>query len=51
MLRTTIFALFASAIIGAAAVVPVDVWIAGCPPPPISLLRGLLTLLGPDGTT
>ena len=29
---------------GAASVVPVDVWIAGCPPAPIDLLRGLLRL-------
>jgi NADH:ubiquinone oxidoreductase subunit B-like Fe-S oxidoreductase len=33
---------------GAATVVPVDVWVAGCPPTPISLLRGLLTLLRRD---
>jgi Ni,Fe-hydrogenase III small subunit len=30
---------------GAAAVVPVDLWIAGCPPAPPDLLKGLLTLL------
>jgi Ni,Fe-hydrogenase III small subunit len=30
---------------GAASVVPVDLWIAGCPPAPIDLLKGLLTLL------
>ena len=30
---------------GVAAVVPVDVWIAGCPPTPVALLGGLLTLL------
>jgi Ni,Fe-hydrogenase III small subunit len=30
---------------GAAAVVPVDVRIAGCPPSPTALLRGLLSLL------
>lgn len=29
---------------GADAVLKVDVWIAGCPPTPLSLLRGLLTL-------
>ncbi len=29
---------------GAAAAVPVDLWIAGCPPTPLDLLRGLLTL-------
>ena len=31
---------------GAAAVVPVNVRIAGCPPPPLDLLRGLLALMG-----
>ncbi len=38
---------------GAAAVVPVDLWIAGCPPTPSALLHGLLTLLRrppPGGT-
>ena len=30
---------------GAAAIVPVDLWIAGCPPTPLDLLKGLLTLL------
>ena len=30
---------------GVAAVLPVDLWIAGCPPPPLDLLKGLLTLL------
>ncbi len=30
---------------GANAVVPVDLWIAGCPPTPVALLQGLLTLL------
>src|SRR5512135_1855856 len=30
---------------GAAAVLPVDLWIAGCPPTPLALLSGLLTLL------
>jgi len=30
---------------GAASVVPVDLWIAGCPAAPIDLLKGLLTLL------
>ena len=29
---------------GAASVVPVDVWIAGCPPTPLALLSGLLAL-------
>jgi NADH:ubiquinone oxidoreductase subunit B-like Fe-S oxidoreductase len=33
---------------GAATVVPVDVWVAGCQPTPISLLRGLPTLLRRD---
>ena len=31
---------------GAAAVLPVNVRIAGCPPPPLDLLRGLLVLMG-----
>jgi Ni,Fe-hydrogenase III small subunit len=30
---------------GVSAVVPVDIHIAGCPPPPLEILRGLLTLL------
>jgi Ni,Fe-hydrogenase III small subunit len=30
---------------GVAAVLPVDLWIAGCPPTPLALLSGLLTLL------
>ena len=30
---------------GVAAVVPVDLHIAGCPPPPLEILRGLLALL------
>jgi len=33
---------------GVAEVVPVDLYIRGCPPPPIELLRGLLTLFGKD---
>ncbi|HVC15823.1 MAG TPA: NADH-quinone oxidoreductase subunit NuoB [Rhodanobacter sp.] len=32
---------------GVAAVLPVDVWIAGCPPTPLDLLKGLLTLFKP----
>ena len=32
---------------GVAAVLPVDLWIAGCPPTPRDLLKGLLTLLSP----
>ena len=32
---------------GVGAVLPVDVVIAGCPPTPLDLLRGLLTLLRP----
>ena len=32
---------------GVSDVVPVDLHIAGCPPPPIEILRGLLTLLEP----
>ena len=31
---------------GASAVVPVDLYVAGCPPPPITILDGLLRLLG-----
>jgi Ni,Fe-hydrogenase III small subunit len=31
---------------GAKSVVPVDLFIAGCPPPPITILDGLLRLLG-----
>ncbi|MBZ0228990.1 MAG: NADH-quinone oxidoreductase subunit NuoB [Bauldia sp.] len=34
---------------GVSAVVPVDVHIRGCPPTPVALLRGLLTLLEPPG--
>jgi Ni,Fe-hydrogenase III small subunit len=30
---------------GVAAVLSVHLWIAGCPPPPLDLLKGLLTLL------
>ena len=30
---------------GVSAVVPVDLHIAGCPPPPLEILRGLLALL------
>ncbi len=30
---------------GVAAVVPVDLYIEGCPPTPVSLLKGLLTLM------
>ncbi|MCC6983631.1 MAG: NADH-quinone oxidoreductase subunit NuoB [Bauldia sp.] len=32
---------------GVSKVVPVDLHIAGCPPPPIEILRGLLALLQP----
>jgi len=28
--------------------VPVDLHIAGCPPPPVQLLKGLLALLSDD---
>jgi Ni,Fe-hydrogenase III small subunit len=41
------FAGSAACIGGAAAVLPVDLWIAGCPPTPLTILRGLLTLLAP----
>ena len=34
---------------GVGAVLPVDVTIAGCPPTPLDLLRGLLTLFAPHG--
>jgi Ni,Fe-hydrogenase III small subunit len=30
---------------GVSAVVPVDLHIPGCPPPPLEILRGLLALL------
>jgi Ni,Fe-hydrogenase III small subunit/formate hydrogenlyase subunit 6/NADH:ubiquinone oxidoreductase subunit I len=40
------FALNPEVMGGAAAVVPVDLYIAGCPPHPITLLDGLLRLLG-----
>ena len=33
---------------GVAAVVPVDLHIAGCPPPPAQILRGLLALLSDE---
>jgi Ni,Fe-hydrogenase III small subunit len=33
---------------GVAEVVPVDLYIRGCPPPPIELLRGLLALFSTD---
>jgi len=33
---------------GVASVVPVDLHIAGCPPPPVQLLKGLLALLSDD---
>jgi Ni,Fe-hydrogenase III small subunit len=32
---------------GVSAVVPVDLHIAGCPPPPLAILKGLLALLAP----
>ena len=34
---------------GVATVLPVDLHIAGCPPTPAALLKGLLTLLAPPG--
>jgi Ni,Fe-hydrogenase III small subunit/NAD-dependent dihydropyrimidine dehydrogenase PreA subunit len=40
------FALHPEVMGGAAAVVPVDLYIAGCPPHPVTLLDGLLRLLG-----
>src|SRR5713101_6895379 len=33
---------------GVASVVPVDLHIAGCPPPPVQLLKGLLALLSDE---
>ncbi|MFN5713437.1 MAG: hydrogenase, partial [Bradyrhizobium sp.] len=30
---------------GVSAIVPVDLHIPGCPPPPMTILRGLLSLL------
>jgi len=39
------FAASSQCVGGVAAVVPVDLWIAGCPPTPVALLGGLLTLL------
>jgi Ni,Fe-hydrogenase III small subunit len=36
---------------GVAAVVPVDLHIKGCPPPPMAILKGLLALLEPIATT
>jgi Ni,Fe-hydrogenase III small subunit len=35
---------------GVSAVVPVDLHIPGCPPPPLEILRGLLTLLQATAT-
>jgi Ni,Fe-hydrogenase III small subunit len=35
---------------GVSAVVPVDLHIAGCPPPPLEILRGLLALLEATAT-
>jgi Ni,Fe-hydrogenase III small subunit len=40
-----VFAASADCLGGAASTVPVDLWIAGCPPAPVDLLKGLLTLL------
>jgi len=40
-----VFAASHSCLNGVHAVVPVDLWIAGCPPTPLDLLKGLLTLL------
>jgi len=31
---------------GAGAVVPVDLWVPGCPPHPLTMLDGMLRLLG-----
>src|SRR5262245_11214455 len=41
-----IFAGSAAVVGGVSKVVPVDLHIAGCPPSPVSLLKGLLALLG-----
>ena len=40
-----VFATSYACLQGVSDVVPVDLFIAGCPPPPIELLKGLLTLL------
>ena len=42
-----LFAASRACVGGVDAVVPVDVYIDGCPPPPTDLLRGLLRLLRP----
>jgi Ni,Fe-hydrogenase III small subunit len=42
-----VFAASPACLGGAGAVLAVDVWIAGCPPTPLALLQGLLTLFEP----
>jgi len=44
-----LFAASEACIGGVNAVVPVDLHIPGCPPPPQEILKGLLALLGTDG--
>src|SRR5438270_1034148 len=43
-----VFAASPACVGGVSAVVPVDLYIAGCPPTPLALLQGLLALLGPS---
>ena len=43
-----VFAASSACVGGVSAVVPVDLYIAGCPPTPLALLQGLLTLFGPS---
>jgi Ni,Fe-hydrogenase III small subunit len=45
-----VFAASPACVGGVSAVVPVDLYIAGCPPTPLDLLKGLLTLFGPSAT-
>jgi NADH:ubiquinone oxidoreductase subunit B-like Fe-S oxidoreductase len=45
-----VFAASPACVGGVSAVVPVDLHIAGCPPTPLDLLKGLLTLFGPSAT-
>ena len=43
-----VFAASPSCVGGVSEVVPVDLYITGCPPTPLALLQGLLTLFGPS---